>query len=144
MAELDQPVRSASVQAIDEVEVLVLDQKQFIILLQRNPDMMMSILRTLSARLRAADEQIKNLVFQNVYGRLAITLIDLSTRYGIKQGRAIKIGINLSQDELAQLIGSSREIVNKALQLFQRQRLIEVKRNSLLILNKEGLRKCIA
>ena len=76
------------------------------------------MLQVLARRMRANNERISDLVFMDVPARLAKTLINLASRFGVPEEAGVKIPHDLTQEELAQLVGSSRETVNKALTEF--------------------------
>ena len=80
----------------------------------------MSLLQALAQRLRRTNEAMADLVFSDVPGRVAKALLDLASRFGQPQpDGSILVTHDLTQEELAQLVGASRETVNKALADFQ-------------------------
>ncbi|MFA5859343.1 MAG: Crp/Fnr family transcriptional regulator [Elusimicrobiota bacterium] len=143
MAELDKPYRSASAQVIVESELLVFYKKAFEKIISNYPRITVNLMQTMSARLREADEQIKNLVFQNTAGRLAVALLDLSTKYGNKTAKGIEINVKLSHRDIADLVGSSRELVTKVMNQFKHIGCIRIEHGKMYIINKRRLKDCI-
>ena len=109
MSPLDQPPRSADVVAMEPTQLLVISKTDFINCLAHNPQMALKIMQGLIQRLRNADRQIQSLALMNVYGRVARTLLELAKPEG---GRLV-VGEKLSQQDLADMIGASREMVSR-------------------------------
>ncbi|WEV72192.1 Crp/Fnr family transcriptional regulator [Bifidobacterium sp. ESL0790] len=86
--------------------------------LNKHPRVAVDMLQVMANRMRANNEQISDLVFMDVPARLAKTLLDLATRFGEPVEAGVKVPHDLTQEEMAQLVGSSRETVNKALMDF--------------------------
>ena len=84
-------------------------------MLTGRPDVALHLLRALAQRLRRTNDVIADLVFTDVPGRVAKALLDLADRFGEPTGRGLQVNHDLTQEELAQLVGASRETVNKAL-----------------------------
>ncbi|MBI2118987.1 MAG: Crp/Fnr family transcriptional regulator [Elusimicrobia bacterium] len=145
MALLGEPIRSASAKAILSSELLILDRKDFQKFLQEDNFLSLKVLRTLCSRLRQADREIEKLSFQNVVGRTILTLFDLEARYGKPCSNGILINAQISQTELADLIGTAREMVSRVLSGFKRMNWISMEAASgkIMILNKDKLKSCI-
>ena len=94
---------------------------------------------TLAKRLRNASENMADLVFTDVPGRVAKALLDLSRRFGERDGDGIRVHHDLTQEELAQLVGASRETVNKALADFSARGWIRVEARSVVLLDLDRL-----
>jgi CRP/FNR family transcriptional regulator len=86
--------------------------------LSGRPELSEQLLRALAQRLRRTNEAMADLVFSDVPGRVAKALLDLAERFGADDGTGIRVKHDLTQEELAQLVGASRETVNKALSEF--------------------------
>jgi CRP-like cAMP-binding protein len=126
MALLDNQPRSASVIALDDAMVLVLDRENFRRHLAAHPTTSLAILAEMSRRLRRADEVIGNLALLDVYGRVARLLRDLAKREGQSSPDGIVIRERPTQAEIAAMIGTSRETVSRALSDFVRRGLLVV------------------
>ena len=81
----------------------------------------LQLLQALAQRLRRTNEAMADLVFSDVPGRVAKTLLDLADRFGTPGPDGVRVTHDLTQEELAQLVGASRETVNKALSEFASQ-----------------------
>ena len=101
--------------------------------LDGHPTVAVSMLQVLARRMRRNNERISDLVFTDVPGRLAKTLIDLGRRFGEPTERGLMVPHDLTQEELAQLVGTSRETVNKALMDFTNRGWIAREGRSILI-----------
>ena len=133
MSLLDGQPRSASVIALEESSALRLSREDFIHELERSPSMALNILAEMSLRLRRADEVIGNLGLLDVYGRLARVLIDLARREGQVTDEGVLIRERPIQQDLAGMIGTSRETVSRVLSEFQRRGLLSMQGKSLLL-----------
>jgi CRP/FNR family transcriptional regulator len=109
-------------------------------LLER-PDVSMHMLQALARRLRRANDVVADLVFTDVPGRVAKNLLDLAARFGEQERDGLHVHHDLTQEELAQLVGASRETVNKALADFAARGWLQISARSVLILDTERLRK---
>jgi len=105
------------------------------------PEVAMHLLRALAQRLRRTNDVMADLVFTDVPGRVARALLDLAGKFGQPRGEGIDVHHDLTQEELAQLVGASRETVNKALADFAGRGWLQVSAKSVLILDPERLRK---
>ena len=84
-------------------------------MLDTNPTLAKHMLRALAQRLRRTNESLSDLVFSDVPGRVAKALLDLADRFGTATDKGVHVPHDLTQEELAQLVGASRETVNKSL-----------------------------
>jgi CRP/FNR family transcriptional regulator, cyclic AMP receptor protein len=110
MALLDGSERTADATAMTDCDLLVLDHRDFIPFLERRPDLCINLLRLFCRRLRQTNEHVEGALFERLDARLAKALVHLSSS-GSGLGEAQRIQI--SQAELASLVGASRESVNK-------------------------------
>jgi CRP/FNR family transcriptional regulator len=109
--------------------------------LSTRPEVAMHMLQALAQRLRRINEVKADLVFTDVPGRVAKALLDLSDRFGVPTPDGIQVNHDLTQEELAQLVGASRETVNKALADFAARGWIHLAAKSVLIIDADRLRK---
>ncbi len=146
MALLGEPTRSASARAILDTELLVLQRKDFFRFLKDDATLTLTVLQTLCSRLRRADKEIEMLTFQNVIGRTALTLTELETKYGKPHaGGGVLIDADITQQELADLIGTAREMVTRVLTKFRKISAIAFDKSSgkIVVVNREKLKNCI-
>jgi CRP/FNR family transcriptional regulator, cyclic AMP receptor protein len=109
--------------------------------LKERPEVSLHMLRALAQRLRRANDVTADLVFTDVPGRVAKNLLDLAERFGTEEADGLHVHHDLTQEELAQLVGASRETVNKALADFAARGWLQISARSVLILDVERLRK---
>jgi CRP/FNR family transcriptional regulator, cyclic AMP receptor protein len=137
MAILDGLPRSATVVSIDDSELFMIHRRDFLQLIEKSPQVAVSLLRELTRRLRKSDEQIKSLSLKDAVGRVANVIIQLADDSGkIKQGQVIIPDFPLQQD-LANMAGTSRETISRTLHQFIREGLLEQRGNSIIITNFE-------
>ena len=134
MALIDDEPRSAHVIAMKDSHLLVLRREDFQAQLEQNPKVALKLLRVLVQRLRRADEKIGGLVLLDVNGRVAQLLLDLAD-----EGGGPKITRRLTHHTIAQMIGSSRETVSRAMRELVERGCIEVSRREITIRQREAL-----
>ncbi len=134
MALIDDEPRSAHVIAMRDSQLLVLRRDDFQAQLVAQPKIGLKLLRVLVQRLRRADEKIGGLVLLDVNGRVARLLLDMAD-----EGGGPKITRRLTHHTIAQMIGSSRETVSRAMRELVDRGLIEVTRREISIRNRDGL-----
>ncbi|HBW21693.1 MAG TPA: Crp/Fnr family transcriptional regulator [Actinobacteria bacterium] len=137
----DPSPRTASATAITETRLAALGHDDVRSWLATRPDVAMHMLRALAQRLRRINDVKADLVFTDVPGRVAKALLDLAERFGVAQEDGIQVSHDLTQEELAQLVGASRETVNKALADFAARGWIQLSAKSVLLLAPDRLRK---
>jgi CRP-like cAMP-binding protein len=125
MGLLEGKPRSAAAEASDYTKLLVIEEPAFRKLLISDPHLTLFLLRTVSQRLRRANEEIEALLFRNVLGRVAKTLNELGRR-GERQKNGILLGERYTQQELADLVGTTREPLTRAVSALRRAQLLEV------------------
>ena len=103
------------------------------------PEIAEQLLRVLARRLRRTNNNLADLIFTDVPGRVAKQLLQLAQRFGTQEGGAMRVTHDLTQEEIAQLVGASRETVNKALADFAHRGWIRLEGKSVLISDSERL-----
>lgn len=144
VALLDGGTRSATCTAIEACELLVIDRAEFTLLLEQTPGIAVKLLQVLAGRLRRLSQRSEDAAFLDVPSRLARSLLDLAMRFGERPPGAtggIMIALKLSQQELGELVGATRESVNKHLKEWARQGLLELDGGRLLIADIQGVRR---
>jgi CRP/FNR family cyclic AMP-dependent transcriptional regulator len=134
MALIDDEPRSAHVIAMKDSQLLVLRRDDFQSQLREHPTIALKLLRVLVQRLRRADEKIGGLVLLDVNGRVAQLLLDLAD-----EGGGPKITRRLTHHTIAQMIGSSRETVSRAMRELVERGCIEVSRREITIRQRDAL-----
>lgn len=138
---LDGEPRSADVVAKEDCALLALHRDDFRAFLVRHPHAAEALLAVLSRRLRATDDLVHDAAFLDVAARLARLLLKLGESHGRMEARGLVLGIRLTQEDLASMVGSTRETVNKWLKSWQRQGLLEQRGGILTIVHPHELRK---
>ena len=133
MSLLDRQPRSANVVAVEDSELFTLDREAFQTHLTQHPSTAMAILAEMSRRLRHADEVIGNLALLDVYARVARIIRDLAQKQGEPADGGLLIKERPTQQEIAGLIGTSRETVSRALNDFTRRGLLEMQGKKILV-----------
>lgn len=134
---IDELPRSAYVTAVEDSQFLVIRRHDFMRLLQENPTITISILKTLSKRLRAADERIRGLAFLNVEARVLKYLIDVGTKTGVRIKDYIVIEKGPSQIEIASSCGCSRETVSRMIKSLMEKGIIHVRKRQYTLLRPD-------
>ena len=133
--------RTATATVVADAVVLELGHSDLIRWLQDKPTVAQHLLQALARRLRRTNEALADLVFSDVPGRVAKALLDLSTRFGEKVDEGIRVAHDLTQEELAQLVGASRETVNKALADFAARGWVRREGRAVVLLDVERLER---
>jgi CRP/FNR family cyclic AMP-dependent transcriptional regulator len=131
--------RTATASALTEVKLLGLGHGDLQPWLTTRPEVAISLLRAIARRLRRTNDVMSDLVFSDVPGRVAKALLDLSRRFGVPSDEGIHVVHDLTQEELAQLVGASRETVNKALADFAGRGWLRLEARAVILLDVERL-----
>lgn len=133
--------RTATASAIADTELVGLSHPDMTDYLGTRPEIAMTMLSALAARLRRTNEALGDLVFTDVPGRVAKALLDLSRRFGQPVEEGTLVAHDLTQEELAQLVGASRETVNKALADFSSRGWIKLEARAVTLMDTERLQR---
>jgi len=122
---IDRKPRSATVQAIEETEVICFRREEFLEFLRNHFDVVLQMLRIIVSRLRSADSMVADLRFLNIRYRLVKKILELGRMFGIEEKGITTISVRVTQRDLASMIGASREMVNKQIRLLRQQKIID-------------------
>jgi CRP-like cAMP-binding protein len=139
LAVFDSGPRSSTATAVTEVRAMFAERAALRACITDHPEIAEQLLRVLARRLRRTIDNQVELMATDVPGRLARLLLQLGQQFGSQNDGAIYVSHDLTQEELAQLIGASRETVNQALTDFARRGWIQLSDKSVLILDSEHL-----
>lgn len=139
IALLDGLPRTADAYAAENSTLLVIDRSQFLPLLEREGRLATHVIELLCERLRENTARLGEQAFLNLGARLARKLHALSVAHGRREREAITIDVKLSQTELAQMLGVTREAINKQLQLWSRQGVLRFERGYITIADQKRL-----
>jgi CRP-like cAMP-binding protein len=138
IALLDGGSRTADAVAFTNCRLLAIDRQYFLSLLRNEPEFAIKLLRTLCARLRHTTEQVQDLMFLDLSRRLVKALLRLS------QSTSPNRMIEISQTDLSHIVGMSREMINKQLQIWVRAGWIKLERRSITVLRPNELAHILA
>jgi CRP/FNR family cyclic AMP-dependent transcriptional regulator len=137
MGLLDEQVRSASVETLEPCEMLRITKAGFIGILKDNFELAMLIIRSLVKRLRDADRKIESLALIDVYGRVARLLLDLAKnvdgKWVVEQAPP--------KQEIARMIGASREMVSRVVKDLQNKGLIRAEKRRIHVLDQQSMQR---
>lgn len=133
--------RTSTATALTDTTLLGLHHQSLRPWLTGRPEVAEALLRALAQRLRRTNENLAELVFSDVPGRVAKALLDLGDKFGEPRAEGLFVEHDLTQEELAQLVGASRETVNKALADFVSRGWIKLESRSVTITDLERLEK---
>jgi CRP/FNR family transcriptional regulator, cyclic AMP receptor protein len=140
---LDGGERSGDAIAMSDCEVLVLNRRNFMPLLERHADMCLMLIKTLCTRLRHTTEQVEDLLFRQVAARLAKALLQLSERSGRPEVDGRVLELHLSQTEIGNIAACTRESVNKQVQAWHRAGLVDLAKGTIIIRDPAALKRLI-
>jgi CRP-like cAMP-binding protein len=144
MSLIDGQPRSADATCIEESELAFLTRDDFFACMDRFPSLARKVLEVQSIRLRNTDRQLEMLTSLDVYGRVAAQLLELARLHGVTTDRGPEIRLGLTQQNIAAMVGASRESVNKVLNSYKSSGLLEMDRGRITLLQPDELRKrCI-
>ena len=131
--------RTSSVVTITAVRAVSMDRAVLRAWIAERPQIAEQLLRVLARRLRRTNNNLADLIFTDVPGRVAKQLLALAQRFGTQEDGGRRVTHDLTQEEIAQLVGASRETVNKALTDFAHRGWIRLDVKSVLICDSERL-----
>jgi CRP/FNR family transcriptional regulator, cyclic AMP receptor protein len=131
--------RTATATAVTDARLARLRKSSLRPWLSNRPEIAEQLLRVLARRLRRTNDALADLIFTDVPGRVAKNLLQMAGRFGSRDGGVLRVTHDLTQEELAQLVGASRETVNKALADFASRGWLRLDGKSVIILDPERL-----
>jgi CRP/FNR family transcriptional regulator, cyclic AMP receptor protein len=141
IALLDGRARPADATAMSDCELMTIERREFVPFLRSQPDVTLKLMEILCSRLRRTSEQVHEMTFLNLSTRLAKTLIGLAEK-AKESGRGGKVTI--TQREISQIVGRSRESTNKRLRAWQKSGWVRLQRGSVTVLKPEKLEDLVA
>ncbi len=134
-----QQEREEFAETLERSQVLKIPRQQLLELMQEQPEMTLRLTRLIGLRRQVFERRLKSLLFQSNRERLSHLLLELAERYGVADADGTALRIKFSHQELANLIGSTRETVTVILQELQREKLVLVRRRQLILRNPQAL-----
>jgi CRP-like cAMP-binding protein len=135
MALLDGESRSANVIALEETDVLTLNREDFLVVLHDYPQIAIQLLKEMADRLRKSDRQIASLSLSDAEKRIALCIIRFADEQGIIKRGQVSIPKMPIQQDIANMAGTSRETVSRAINLLEKEHFIKRQGRELLILD---------
>lgn len=123
-AVLEDAPRDHMAEAYEDALVCIITRKDFMDLLRTHPEMVFKVTKLIGLRLKTFRTRVEHLLFKGASQRLASTLLELAHEHGVSDTQGILVPLRLSQQDLANLIGVTRESVNLALSDFRRRGLV--------------------
>ena len=139
IALLDGKERTADATAMGPTTLLVLERREFIPFLERNPKIAVRLIEVLCERVRRTSEMVESVAFLEYSARLAKLLLRLAESYGEDVEDGVRINLKISQQDLGNLIASTRESVNRQLNAWAEEGVIDLERGQITILDSDAL-----
>ncbi len=139
IALLDSEPRSATVVAMEDSQLLCLDRRDFLPFLEKHPSVAIELAAVLALRLRRLSEVMEDTLFLALPSRLAKKILNLANAYGREVEDGVVIELKLPQQELGELVGTSRESINKQLRSWVEEGLVRVERGYITVLRRQRL-----
>ena len=141
MALLDTMPRSADAISLEASDLYILNRKEFLTFLWNNEAAIEAVLRALSLRLRKANDSLKDVSFMTIPARFAKKLLELCETHGLEEDGAVRIDLEIVQSDLAGMIGSTRESVNKELKVLRDKGVVSMEGKTIRVHNRARLRQ---
>ena len=135
MSLLDGESRSANVIALEETEVLTLNREDFLVVLHDYPTIAIQLVKEMAGRLRKRDRQIASLSLSDAEKRITMCIIRFADDQGVIKNGKVSIPKTPIQQDIANMAGTSRETVSRALSILEKENLIERNGRELIILD---------
>jgi CRP-like cAMP-binding protein len=133
--------RTGTVSALEPTELLVLDRRDFLDFLRGQPEVAIDMMALLAERLANVSELIEDRAFLDLPARLAKKLVFLCEQYGDSHDQDTELGLRLSQSELGNMVGTSRESINKQIRAWEQDGVLEMKRGHITIHRMDTLER---
>ena len=133
--------RTSTATTVTEVRALSMGRPELREWISKRPEIAEQLLRVLARRLRRTNNMLADLIFTDVPGRVAKALLQFARQFGSQEAGLLRVTHDLTQEEIAQYVGASRETVNKALADFVHRGWIQLQGKSVVVLDEERLRR---
>lgn len=141
LAVLNGTPRTATVKAIDVSELLSLHQRDLFKFLEEHPDACIKLTRVLAQRVSNLSELLSDMQFLNLPFRLAKKLMAMASAYGHQQDNGLRIKLKLSQEEWGDLVGATRESINKQFRAWTKEGLILMEKGCVVLAQPEEMQR---
>ena len=140
---LEDAPRSTSAETLDDALICVIPRKDFDQYLAMHPTVMFKLTKLIGLRLKKIQSRVEDLVFRDVPARLAHLLVELSKTEGVAEKQGIRLKVKLTHQEMANLIGCSRETVSSTLGQFRDEGFLQLDGRTMTILDLKGLSRLL-
>ncbi|MFC1859210.1 Crp/Fnr family transcriptional regulator [Thermodesulfobacteriota bacterium] len=144
MSLLDGRPRSSDAIAVKPSKLLLLNRNDFMNLLRQHDSVKETLIGALAVRLRKTEGLMEDTSFLNIPARFAKKLIDLGETFGRRRGNALEINLRLTQNDLANIVGATRETINKELRILREKGLVSTMDKVIRIHNVERLKNQVS
>ncbi|MBU5677103.1 Crp/Fnr family transcriptional regulator [Alkaliphilus sp. MSJ-5] len=135
---------SFNAEAIEDVNICMIQKKDFDKILALNPEISVKILNVIGGRLSKLETLVQSLGTKDVEARIAQMLLDLAEEFGVQKKNSIEMEIPLTREDMANFIGVTRETISRKLSLLQNEGIIDLIGNrKIIIFNIEDLKEFI-
>jgi len=141
IALLDGQPRTAEALALSDCELMTIDRRDFVPLVKSEPELALKLIEVLCGRLRRTSEQVEDVIFLDLPTRLAKTLLWLAQR---SKPSAQGSKVTITQREIGQIIGMSRESTNKQLRMWEENKWVRLERGGVILLDLPALEEIAA
>ena len=132
--------REEMAEAVENALVTEIEREEFERIVQREGMVGYRLMKVLAQRRRDVENKIEHLIFKDVNAKLAQLLLNLATEFGVDDARGTLVALKITHQEMANLIGSTRETVSLTLSQFKRKGLIHTDGRKVIIVDSDGLR----
>lgn len=136
---LDGAPREEMAEAMKNAIITELPREIFHGLLTNDAALAFKFAAVIGQRRRQMETKLEHLVFRDVHAKLAALLIDLAEQYGVETEQGVQIGLKITHQEMANLIGSTRETISLTLAQFKKRHLLDLLGRTVVLLDQEGL-----
>ena len=131
--------REEMAEAMKNSIVTLLPRERIRALLEAESHIAFRFIKVIGDRRRAMETKIEHLVFRDVHAKLAALLLELGREYGKETEDGVQIDVKITHQEMANLIGSTRETISLTLAAFKRKELIQLQGRTVVLTDQEGL-----
>ncbi len=140
-AVLDTAPRDHMAEAYEDALICIITRQDFMEMLRSNPEMTFKVTKLIGLRLKTFRTRVEHLLFKGASQRLAATLLELGREHGVTDAQGVLVPLRLSQQDLANLIGVTRESVNLALSDFRRRGLVVLESRAIRLPRPQALQE---
>ena len=139
-----QQLEGAYAQAMEPSEVSTMAREDLERLVLQKPEVGLKIMRLLSERLRRYETRLEDATMKNVHARLASIIVMLVESEGVRSGAGYRIPAHYTHQQLGEMIGTNREAVTRAFGVLQDERVVELRRRLIYVLDLQSLKRISA